>query len=89
LFALSQEAGSLDEPALLARGAEIAVRITGSRVGRVDPADAAGSRLLPGARWNEVTGLEPDPGAPEISPVDFPQAALVLETLRRAEEPLY
>ena len=33
LFALSQEAGSLDEPALLARGAEIAVRLTGSRVG--------------------------------------------------------
>jgi PAS domain S-box-containing protein len=57
LFALSQEATSLAETALLSRGAEIAVRLCDSLIGRVDLVEPQTSRLVPGGGWGEGLGL--------------------------------
>ena len=66
LFAFSQEAASLGESALLTRGAEIAVRLCGSLIGRVDLVDPASGLLVPGAGWGEGLGTaQPDPAAPQ------------------------
>ncbi len=65
LFNISQEAAGLDEAGLLGRGAEIAVRLCDSLIGRVDWVDPESGRLVPGGGWGEglaVAQTDP-PGA--------------------------
>ena len=67
LFALSQEAGALDTAALLARGLEIAVRLTGSQAGQALLADGAQSGHALGGGWCEGKGAELDPDDPRMA----------------------
>ena len=79
LFNVSQEAAGLDEAGLLGRGAEIAVRLCDSLIGRVDLVDPESGRLIPGGGWGEGLGVaQTDPGgAPGADNPPVWEAALV------------